>query len=864
MRKMHKKWISITLILTMVMGLVSYAIPSTLLKAFADTQAPTAPSNPGSLWRTSDAVHLAWTPSTDDVGVAAYDIYNGTAYVGSTPNGSPHYWVTGLAAGGSHSFTVKARDAAGNTSAASQAYNLVNGALDRAGWTVSASHKTTEAKLGVDHLSSTRWTSGTAQTTGMWFQIDTGAAPKTYNKLVLEGGGDYIRRYSISVSADGAAWSQPIASGTGSTSVLTVEFASQTERYIRVTANAANGNYWSIYDVNLFGVWDTDNAAPSAPGGVQASAVYDTEVQLSWTPSADNAAVYGYDIYEGSRWVAFSSANSAKITGLAANSGYSFTVTALDAAGNVSAAGTALPVTTTNALNRTLWTAKASAGDASAKQGIDSSSTTRWTTGAAQTTGMWYQVDTGPGDKTYNKLVIDGGSDYPRKYEIRVSNDGTVWSEPVAVGTGSTSRITVTFPEQTAKFVRIILTGSAGVYWSVYDFNLYGTAAPDYELPSKPTGLTAANVLDTQLDLSWNPSTDNIAVMGYNLYSGTELVTYVAGTSWQLNGLSPSTAYSFRVEAVDLAGNRSLLSDALQLVTLDVIQVPLIARYEMEPDVQNATLLTDSSGSGLSGAITAPAAFVDGREGGGKALSLTGADQAKVADTGLLDKISNEMTISAWIKPQDLNSFQPIVSKRDANWKGTTFYLGLENNKLRYGYDYGEKWNIWTFTSPAIQAGQWFHVAVTFEEGTGVKFYVNGALVGSVSAAAAFPGALPNDVDMLIGTEWHYDSALRAMIKYGFRGQMDSLRIYGAALTFDQIQADKNGTIATRPAVAEDFEVPQKYATFRLERFDMPVGLFSGTSTNSKTRQLAVRADGPDAVDWPDITLTIPQPDGSV
>ncbi|RAV03632.1 discoidin domain-containing protein [Paenibacillus sp. YN15] len=861
MKIVPKKWISIILIMTLIMGLASSAIPAHVAKALADTQAPTAPTNPGSLWRTSDAVHLAWTPSTDDTGVAAYDIYDGAALVGSTPNGSPHYWVTGLA-GGSHSFTVKARDAAGNTSAASPSYTFVGGALDRAGWIVSASHRTADAKLAVDHTSSTRWTTGTAQGAGMWFQIDTGAAPKTYSKLVLEGGGDFIRQYSIAVSADGTTWGTPIASGSG-TATLTVEFAPQTARYIRITSNGANGNYWSIYDLNLFGTWGEDSVPPSAPVNVQSSAVYDAEVQLEWTPSTDNAAVYGYDIYAGAQWVVFSSVNSARISGLAANTSYSFTVVALDQAGNASPESQALEVATTGPLNRTLWIAKASAGDASAKQGIDASAGTRWTTGAAQATGMWYQVDTGPGDKAYNKLVLDGGGDYPRKYEIRVSDDGAVWSEPVAAGTGSASRMVATFPEQTAKFVRIILTGAAGVYWSIYDLNLYGTAAPDTELPSKPSGLAAANVLDTQLDLTWNPATDNIAVMGYNLYAGTELVTYTTGTFWQLTGLSPATAYSFRVEAVDLAGNRSPLSDALEVVTKDVIHVPLIARYEMEPDAQNATLLADSSGLGLSGAIAAPAAFVDGRQGGGKALSLTGADQAKVANTGLLDKISNEMTISAWIKPQDLNSFQPIVSKRDANWKGTTFYLGLEGNKLRFGYDYGEKWNIWSFTSPAIQAGQWFHVAVAFEEGTGVKFYVNGTLIGSVSPAAAYPGALPNDVDMLIGTEWHYDSGLRAMIKYGFRGLIDSLRVYGAALTFDQIQADKNGTIATRPAEAGDFAVPEKYATFRLERFDMPVGLFSSASTNSKTRQLAARADGPDAVDWPAITLTIPQADGS-
>lgn len=862
MKKRTRKRISIIAVLVMAMSMLSGILPQGLLKALADTQAPTVPANPGSIWRTSDSVHLMWTPSTDDTGVAVYEIYDGSALIGSTPNGSPHFWAAGLSEGISHTFTIKARDAAGNLSAASQPYTLVAGALDRAGWNVSASLKSSDAKLAIDHLSSTRWTTGTAQNTGMWFQIDTGPAVKTYSKLVLEGGGDFIRKYSITVSQDGASWGEPIASGTGTSATVTAEFPPQTARYIRINANAWNGNYWSIYDMNLFGETAPDSVSPGAPQDLQAAAVYDNEVQLAWSPSADESGIYGYDVYAGGVWRGFTTTPTAKVTGLGAATSYDFTVVALDSAGNASAASQVVSAVTASALNRTLWSAKASLNDAAAKLGVDDSSSTRWTSGTAQAAGMWYQVDTGPGEKAYNKLVLDGGGDFPRKYEVRVSQDGTVWSEPVATGTGTASRVTITFPEQTAKYVRIILTGGAGVYWSVYDMNLYGTAVPDEEPPAQPGGLAASNVLDTQLDLSWSPSSDNIAVMGYNLYSGSELVTFTTSTSFQLTGLSPGTAYTFRVEAKDLAGNVSAQSDPLQVVTRELIAAPIIARYEMEPDAQNGLLLADSSGLGLSGAITASASFADGREGGGKALSLTGPDQAKVANTGLLDKISNEMTISAWVKPQDLNGFQPIVTKRDANWKGTTFYLGLEGNKLRFGYDYGEKWNVWTYTSPDIQAGQWFHVAVAFKEGTGVKFYINGVLVGTVSGAAAFPGALPNDVDMLIGTEWHYDSGLKAMIKYGFRGLMDSLRIYGSALTYDQIQADKNGTISTRPAVEGDFAVPAKYATFRLERFDMPVGLFSSASANSKTRQLAARVDGADGVDWPDMTLTIPQAEG--
>lgn len=202
-------------------------------------------------------------------------------------------------------------------------------------------------------------------------------------------------------------------------------------------------------------------------------------------------------------------------------------------AGNISASNQVLEVSTTSALDRTLWSAQASHNSGAAQQGIDSSISTRWSSGSAQAKGMWYQLDTGPGDKTYNKLEMKGNGDYARYWEIRVSSDGADWSEPIAAGTGSSGDLSVGFAEQTARYLRIILTGSAGVYWSIYDMNLYGTAAPDHEPPSQPSGLAVSGVLDTQLDLAWNASTDNMAVAGYHIYEGSSMIASVTSTAYR-------------------------------------------------------------------------------------------------------------------------------------------------------------------------------------------------------------------------------------------------------------------------------------------------------------------------------------------
>ncbi|SES81790.1 fibronectin type III domain-containing protein [Stigmatella erecta] len=82
-----------------------------------DTQAPTTPANLSATASSSSQINLTWSPSSDNVGVTGYTIYRGGTAVGTS--GSASYSDTGLAASTAYSYTVRARDAAGNTSAAS-------------------------------------------------------------------------------------------------------------------------------------------------------------------------------------------------------------------------------------------------------------------------------------------------------------------------------------------------------------------------------------------------------------------------------------------------------------------------------------------------------------------------------------------------------------------------------------------------------------------------------------------------------------------------------------------------------------------------------------------------------------------------
>ncbi|MFF0083961.1 carbohydrate binding domain-containing protein [Streptomyces canus] len=92
----------------------------------SDTQAPSAPGSLRSTGKTSSSVSLAWNAASDNVGVTAYDVYSGSNQVLSVSGTGAT--VSGLAASTSYTFTVKARDAAGNVSAASNAVSVTTDA----------------------------------------------------------------------------------------------------------------------------------------------------------------------------------------------------------------------------------------------------------------------------------------------------------------------------------------------------------------------------------------------------------------------------------------------------------------------------------------------------------------------------------------------------------------------------------------------------------------------------------------------------------------------------------------------------------------------------------------------------------------
>jgi chitodextrinase len=89
----------------------------------------------------------------------------------------------------------------------------------------------------------------------------------------------------------------------------------------------------------------------------------------------------------------------------------------------------------------------------------------------------------------------------------------------------------------------------------------------DTQAPSVPSGLHVTAHTATSATLAWTAATDNVGVTGYRIFIGGSQVGSSASTSFVVNGLTPSTTYSFTVTAQDAAGNTSPASAAASVTT---------------------------------------------------------------------------------------------------------------------------------------------------------------------------------------------------------------------------------------------------------------------------------------------------------
>ncbi|MFB9327118.1 sugar-binding protein [Paenibacillus aurantiacus] len=740
----------------------------TLASEGSDTVAPTAPTNVTSPSQTATTASLSWTASTDNTGVAGYNIYNGGVFAGSTTSpSSTSFVVNGLTPSTAYSFTVKAKDGAGNLSAASAALSVTTAPPPAAPTNIAATAATaTSIALSWNPPSNLSGVAGYNVYSGTTLVGATTGTTHTLNGLLPD------RTYTLTVRSfdsagalsapsntlaattaagpgtlafsddfqDGAADGWTIANGTWAVvtsggskvykqSAWTTVNAFSTadasayanysvETNIKLTQNdidlaagitaryqdpnnfyyfrikagklqigkSVNGtvtiiaqkNYpmatnvvynftavlnnsaldfyvngfkeLSVADtshtsgkIGLYAfktgvefddvkvIHDRDFAPPTAPGDVKLVSKGETTVDLSWQASTDNVGVTQYEVYNGSALAGTATSTSYTATGLAANSAYTFTVKAKDAAGNLSGASAPLAVTTEpyllqakktlsavtvdGALNENLWSMAKQANQAI----IGSPNNTTqfgalWDdnylyVGVDVIDGNLYNTATLPYYDDSIEIYIDGNNNKAATYDskdrqyVKGWNDSTLWEQggrTNGVLHGWAARPGGYSVELAIPWSSLGITPTSGMtigfdvagndtdngsgrqsqqMWAGTNDNWTNTSAfgtlvlstgtvGDTQAPTAPQNLVSPSHTDRTAELSWTASTDDVGVTGYEIYNGANLVATVASTTYTVTGLTPNASYAFTVKAIDAEHNVSAASNAVS-VTMD-------------------------------------------------------------------------------------------------------------------------------------------------------------------------------------------------------------------------------------------------------------------------------------------------------
>ena len=133
---------------------------------------------------------------------------------------------------------------------------------------------------------------------------------------------------------------------------------------------------------------------------------------------------------------------------------------------------------------------------------------------------------------------------------------------------------------ESSKFNKVILNKAS----SLYQFSTpieeisasYENISKDDEAPAKVTGLAVKNTTATKVMLTWNSTTDNEAVTGYELYRNGVKVGTTSKTDYTDGGLMPNITYTYKVAAFDAVRNVSEMSDQVSVITKPDTEAPSV------------------------------------------------------------------------------------------------------------------------------------------------------------------------------------------------------------------------------------------------------------------------------------------------
>lgn len=469
-------------------GAVSFSPSVNILVANADITPPSTPQQLAPSEQTETSITLSWQPATDDTAVAHYVLYRDGVAVGTTDQTALRDEL--LTAYTTYAYQVAAVDVAGNTSALSASIDVRT-----TDTTPPGAPQNVRATLESPTTIVLNWDASTDNVgvTAYQIQRNGGVYASTSTTTFVDAAAENGMTYTYAICAQDAS---------GNTSACT--------QALPVTV--------------------PDTTAPSAPTDLTASTPTETSIVLNWDASTDNVGVAEYVVYRDQQQIGTTANTSYTDATLLVATSYSYTIRAIDAAGNVSGTSNGVNITTPD-----LTAPAIVAGLSGSVTGPDTAQLT------------WNASTDNVGTTGYRIL----------RDNVLIATTQTIEYFESALYTGQT---------YVYKVQAIDAAGNASAPSEPITITIPDTAAP-----TAPGDVTATQVSSSTVQLAWSPATDNVGVTAYQVLRNNVLIQTTSQTSYTDNGLSSGTQYTYVITAIDAAGNVSGTSLPVSITTADTI-----------------------------------------------------------------------------------------------------------------------------------------------------------------------------------------------------------------------------------------------------------------------------------------------------
>ena len=551
-----------------------------------DEEPPSTPVNINAVSTGSSSIQITWDASTDNTGVAGYNLFRSGAYIKSIPSNIAN--DTGLQSSTTYSYSVSTYDYAGNQSEKSAVasattddggtipttdlppviygdafngggyddfsfntsesvividdnsnpytgpYNILftavsNGSNANARFDLYKGENTTSSGLNLTEFNGLEFYMTASSDCSVWVRVGVGGNDSGYKQKRVDVTNSW-QKYTIDLNT------MDLGTKTDINTLLAIT--------IQAGDNGGSFNH-TIYvdDIILTGGSLQDTTSPSVPQNLTAVSSILSQIDLLWEASTDNISVEGYNIYRDGQFLKSISTAYTTDVGMLPNTTYTYKITAYDAAGNESDFSNEATITTLDDILAP-----------SVPQNF-----------IAEVVNLT-RIDLSWEASTDN-MAVDGYKIYRDNSYLK-----TVIST-VATDTGLSPNTTYTY--------KIKAYDTAG---NESGFSNESSASTiDQENPSIPLNPVASASGQNEINISWNASNDNVGVTGYNLYRNSTYVRSVSSTSVTDTGLQAGTEYTYNISAYDSAGNESGFSVSASATTDPPLPDMVVTDIEWSP-----------------------------------------------------------------------------------------------------------------------------------------------------------------------------------------------------------------------------------------------------------------------------------------